>query len=257
MMKISKYYFCILLPFILFINTLSSQISYIKKVNWVSYFQGDTLQKFEKTVSKTGSLGIELRDINEKELLEIIKIIKPYKPIALSIESRDGKIPKSLYSLVELEYLAISKWNIKELSKNIIKLKKLKYLSIIKSTVQDVSNLKELQLLELTLMDNKDLKVESIEKALLNNKSIKMLSLRRQHLQEVPSFIFSLKSLEKIDLTENELTEISSLLKMKTLTEIAVGRNYNLSDKEFLKTVKKPKIHFDSANPDGWSWEND
>jgi Leucine-rich repeat (LRR) protein len=119
--------------------------------------------------------------------------------------------------------LSISHVEARRLPSKVFQCKNLEYLELVNTSIRRIQKLKKLpNLKSLYVLNNKQLRTIKLSKS----RSIKTFGMRGKSEQILPASYRQLSSLEKLDLTDNELTRFPSGIKsIEPLKELLLGNN--------------------------------
>jgi leucine-rich repeat protein SHOC2 len=207
-------------------------------LSFVALNQDQSFQKNkEKIAAQMQQDMFKLAEFQQVPFTNLEHALK-HKEIVFRIDLSNQNLsdfPKEVLSLKNLEVLDLSNNQIKEIPSTISKLKKLKVLTIesnnLKTLPEKISELKNLERL-LIKFNQSDFNFPT---SMANLQKLK--ELHCSNLSSFPSFIFNIRTLEKIKIWSSNLTEIpTDINKLQNLKEICFQNNYlkTLPDELFL-----------------------
>jgi internalin A len=154
------------------------------------------------------------------------------------------EIPDWFYNLKRLEHLSLRNNSIKTIPTIVFTLENIKNLNLSDNQIHEISDRNFINLMEIEKVDIGYNSVNSIPSGVIKYPKCKNLNIQGNKLEKFPSAISQVKTLEKLDLSENRITSIDddAFLELVNLIELDLSFNdltYLPSSLGSLKKLKK------------------
>ncbi|ADB42932.1 COR domain-containing protein [Spirosoma linguale] len=137
------------------------------------------------------------------------------------------KIPDWVYSLKRLEHLSLRNNSIKEVPTIVFTLENIKYLNLADNQIQDINSSNFTNLMNIEKVDIGYNDIKLIPFGRIDYPKCKTLAIQGNKLEEFPSAISQVNTLEKLVISENEISSIEddAFLGLENLEELDLSFN--------------------------------